>query len=212
MKARERWYQKTAGIILLLVLFFPAGLYLMWKYGKWSKKAKWIVTGIFALLVIIGGNSNNGTSTQSVSPTSTSTPAPTAEATSVPTPTLAPFSERMRTAEVVTVANLFNDPNSYMGANRLLTFKCKISSFVKDSSGNPSGMNCYDLNSYSDYVQISSIGIDVSKMNEGDTLQVWGIDLGMVSGKNAFGATVSTTEVAELGMKDLTTGYNDLDN
>ena len=31
----EKWYQKTGWIIALLILFFPAGLFLMWKYSNW---------------------------------------------------------------------------------------------------------------------------------------------------------------------------------
>lgn len=47
----QKWYQKTFGIILLLIFFFPIGLYLMWRYGKWNKTVKVVVT---AALVIIG--------------------------------------------------------------------------------------------------------------------------------------------------------------
>lgn len=57
-----KWYQKTWVIILMLYLFFPVGLYLMWKHSKWSSKAKKIVTGVFAVVcvaVIINGNSTN---------------------------------------------------------------------------------------------------------------------------------------------------------
>ena len=47
----QKWYQKTFGIILLLIFFFPIGLYLMWRYGKCNKTVKIVVT---AALVIIG--------------------------------------------------------------------------------------------------------------------------------------------------------------
>jgi len=42
------------SIIFLLIFFFPVGLFLMWKYTDWSKKTKWIVTGIIASIIIIG--------------------------------------------------------------------------------------------------------------------------------------------------------------
>lgn len=45
----KKWYQKNSGIILLLIFFFPVGLYLMWKYSKWSNKVKGVITGLFAL-------------------------------------------------------------------------------------------------------------------------------------------------------------------
>lgn len=43
---KRNWF-----IILLLVIFFPVGLYLMWKHASWGKTAKWVVTGAIALLV-----------------------------------------------------------------------------------------------------------------------------------------------------------------
>jgi hypothetical protein len=47
-----KWHQKPTSIIILLVLFFPVGLYYMWKNNLWSKKTRWIVTGICSLIVI----------------------------------------------------------------------------------------------------------------------------------------------------------------
>ena len=49
----KKWYQKSWGIILLLYLFFPVGLFLMWKYSNWNKIVKIIITSIFAFLFII---------------------------------------------------------------------------------------------------------------------------------------------------------------
>lgn len=46
-------YQKPWLIILMLIVFFPIGLYLMWKYSNWNKITKWIITGIIGLLVLI---------------------------------------------------------------------------------------------------------------------------------------------------------------
>ena len=43
---KRNWF-----IILFLIIFFPVGLYLMWKHASWGNTAKWIVTGVIALLV-----------------------------------------------------------------------------------------------------------------------------------------------------------------
>ena len=48
----KKWYQQTGWIIALLILFFPVGLYLMWKYTNWSTVAKSIISGIIGLLAI----------------------------------------------------------------------------------------------------------------------------------------------------------------
>ena len=53
MENTQKWYQKPLGIIVLLFLFFPVGLFLMWKYSNWSNQAKWIITGIVAVVVVI---------------------------------------------------------------------------------------------------------------------------------------------------------------
>lgn len=50
----KKWYQRAIGIILLLVLFFPVGLFLMWKYANWSPRVKWVITGIFIFILFIG--------------------------------------------------------------------------------------------------------------------------------------------------------------
>ncbi|MEX0924422.1 MAG: hypothetical protein WDZ82_00560 [Candidatus Paceibacterota bacterium] len=50
----KKWYQKPVGIIALLVLFFPVGLYLMWKYAEWDRNVKWVVTGGVLVVIMIG--------------------------------------------------------------------------------------------------------------------------------------------------------------
>jgi hypothetical protein len=79
----KKWYHKTWGIIALLILFFPAGLYLMWRHTNWNKRVKWGITGFFALMFLIGA----------VTPDSTTTPTPNtnsqttqAQPTDTPTP------------------------------------------------------------------------------------------------------------------------------
>lgn len=46
-----KFYQKTWFVILMLILFFPVGLFLMWKYKKeWKKSIKIGVTCLIAIL------------------------------------------------------------------------------------------------------------------------------------------------------------------
>lgn len=53
-----KWYQKPTGVIILLIVFFPVGLYLMWKNDMWTKKTRWIVTTVIAVVLL--ANSNEG--------------------------------------------------------------------------------------------------------------------------------------------------------
>ena len=48
----KKWYQKTGGIIAWLILFFPIGLFLMWKYANWKKPVKGIISALFAFAII----------------------------------------------------------------------------------------------------------------------------------------------------------------
>ena len=50
----KKWYQKTGWIIALLILFFPVGLFLMWKYANWKKPVKGIVTALILVFAFIG--------------------------------------------------------------------------------------------------------------------------------------------------------------
>lgn len=67
MDKQNKWYQKPIGIIALLILFFPVGLYLMWKYATWNKSVKWVITVVFVLAVLgnMGGNKNSSTNNSS---------------------------------------------------------------------------------------------------------------------------------------------------
>ncbi len=67
----NKWYQKSLGIVTLLILFFPAGLFLMWKYARWNNLIKATITGLFVLLVIGGATSSNSSKPEQVAPTPT---------------------------------------------------------------------------------------------------------------------------------------------
>ena len=50
-------YEKNWFIILMLVVFFPVGLFLMWKNAKWNKTVKIIISVLFAAIVIFSNGS-----------------------------------------------------------------------------------------------------------------------------------------------------------
>lgn len=53
-----KWYQKPTGIIILLIFFFPVGLYLMWKNELWTKQTRWIVTAVIVLILVANANND----------------------------------------------------------------------------------------------------------------------------------------------------------
>jgi len=62
-----KWYQKQSGIIILLIIFFPIGLYQMWKNKLWSKGIRWGVTVSFIILAIVANSGKNSSSSSSSS-------------------------------------------------------------------------------------------------------------------------------------------------
>lgn len=64
----------------MLILFFPVGLYLMWKYAAWPKAAKWIVTSVLIFFVginaVVSGQASGTTNTVQQPETPTATPKP----------------------------------------------------------------------------------------------------------------------------------------
>lgn len=59
---KESIFSKTWFIILMtFCCFFPVGLFLMWKYKKFNKPIRIVITAFFAigLVVAIGGNANS---------------------------------------------------------------------------------------------------------------------------------------------------------
>ncbi len=52
-QSKKRWYQRGGWIIFFLIIFFPVGLYLMWKHAVWTNRTKWIVTGVVAVFALI---------------------------------------------------------------------------------------------------------------------------------------------------------------
>lgn len=53
-----RWHQKSGWIIFFLIVFFPVGIFLTWKYSSWKRTPKIIVSVIFGFLFVIGFISN----------------------------------------------------------------------------------------------------------------------------------------------------------
>ena len=80
-----------------------------------------------------------------------------------------------------TIATLDKDGNADQGKD--VHFTCTILNFVKDSNGNTAGANVDDPNT-SGVVQIAfPTNTDLSQLNTGDILEVWGTDEGTQAGK-----------------------------
>ncbi len=188
----------------------------------------WLIVG-FVVLIIIGGVVGGGkkklakntlaTTTTTLATTSKSPPTTAAQTTTPPTtspPTTSPpavsqaqiVQKYEATAQNVPVSDLAKDPSQYNG--KTVTVTATIYDFLQDSSGNTTAMNVQDPNDPSSdlYVQLSN-SANVTKMNKGDTIVIWGDGAGVVSATNAFGGAINEATVSEVYLSDQTTGYND---
>ena len=95
--------------------------------------------------------------------------------------------------------------NQIKGAD--VHFTATILNFVKDSNGNTAGANVDDGITSGIIQVIFPSGTDLSQINTGDTIEVWGVDEGSFSGTNGFGATVQEVAVSAVYMTDQTTTY-----
>ena len=50
----NKYREKPIFIGVLLLFCFPIGLFLVWKHSTWTNKTKWIWTGAWAVLMVIG--------------------------------------------------------------------------------------------------------------------------------------------------------------
>ena len=101
------------------------------------------------------------------------------------------------------------DKNGNGDKNKDVHFTCVIVNFLKDDSGNTTAANVSAPNaSSSSVIQIVfPVGTDLNQLNENDSVEVWGRDEGVFSGKNAFGGTVQEVAISAYYMTDITTHY-----
>lgn len=85
-RPQRPWYQRTLWIVVLLVVFAPVGIFLMWKYTDWQRPLKIgvaIVAGVVFLAAFANALSDgkDDSGKDKVTPASTSTPVPSGAAT-----------------------------------------------------------------------------------------------------------------------------------
>lgn len=56
-KRNKKWYEKSGWVVFWLIVFFPLGLFLMWKYSNWNKIIK-IIVSLFIVFSIVSESSN----------------------------------------------------------------------------------------------------------------------------------------------------------
>lgn len=176
---------------------------------------KWFWIAVIAFIALSGIVTALSGGNSSTTPTSNTATQATQQATQAPTtqPTQAPtisakLLEATYKASTTTTTVSALDKNGNTWKDKDVHFTAVISGFVKDDSGNTAGANVDDPNGGSGVIQIAfPPNTDISRLNQDDTIEIWGLDGGTASGQNAFGATVQEVVVSALYLTDKTTGY-----
>lgn len=191
------------AILLIIALFACAGASAIANSGNTT-------TNTTATTTNTNDNGAQTSATNSAQQAATNAAAPTATdiPTSIPTQSSAQTESAYKNStKSTTVDNLDKNGNADNGKD--VHFKCKILKFVKDDSGNTAGANVESPDTYSASViqVVFPSGTDITRLNEGDLVEVWGTDAGVFSGQNAFGGTVQEVGIVALYMTDKTTNY-----
>ena len=127
----------SAVTILLLIFFFPVGLYLMWAKTNWSKVAKVIITIAIAIVTVIvlaqtevDSDQNIGGTTPAYSNTQNTGNIDSTETPNTATEVVDPYKD----AIVITPADLFAayDSNEVAADNKYKGKMLKITGTIKD--------------------------------------------------------------------------------
>ncbi len=62
-----KWWQRPAAVIATLILFFPLGLFLMWRSRVWSRRTRWIITSCFGVVSLLAALTPTETPSDEVS-------------------------------------------------------------------------------------------------------------------------------------------------
>lgn len=66
---KNKWYQSPFTIIILLVIFAPAGIFFLWKYASWKPRTKWILTAVSLFMFFsLANGSKKPTSSDAIVP------------------------------------------------------------------------------------------------------------------------------------------------
>ncbi len=95
----------VAAVVIWLILFFPVGLFLMWRRRTWNPAARWVISAAFAVLLVISAVAQPQAPTAPLSQAPSSPLSSSTSAAQVPVPTLAGQS-RAAAASALSAAGL----------------------------------------------------------------------------------------------------------
>lgn len=162
-----KFYQKPWFTALILILFFPVGLFLMWKNRHFNKVARVVISVLIG--IIVSYNMFSGDSS-------------TAQSTSTSTQTSIEVKKALTKTEF---EQMYSDPNKFKG--HTVDFYAKI--FVQpEKDNNGTYLQAYADPEHSEKNTLISINDSTLDVKTDDIIHVVGTVRKKFSGENAFGA------------------------
>lgn len=202
---KEKVYQKTWFTVLFLIVFFPVGLFTMWKYKKFNKIARIIISVFWAFCVIIAFvPSDDSQSTDSTAEATTEAPTTTEVTTEAPTteaPTTTEATTEATTAKKkkltkkdynpqITYNDLARKPDKY--EYKRITFQGRVIQVIEDDDNDQTQIR---LATNDDYDKVMYVLIDRNKLKvrllEDDMIRFYGISGGLVTYESTMGGNIT---------------------
>lgn len=200
-------------VILLILFFFPVGLYMMWKYKKsWSQKLKIAITAIWGLFIIIASSSSQSSTTTTTISTSADHSSSesnfheqdksisseeysiTEKETEEPTIDDATIERQYKNkCSEVAYESIIRNANGFEG--EYFTFTGEIVQDIGDGAY-ALGVTFDEYGCYEDRIIFTFDTGDGIRLLEGDTVQIWGISEGIVDTESIMGANISVPYIA----------------
>jgi hypothetical protein len=180
---RDRWDTTNSITILCLIFFFPLGLFLMWKFSRWSKVSKIVVSAFIAIMCItIIGRDATKVSNQPVA-----------------TETVITEAEYKVACEKFDYKLIARNPADYKTKNIVISGKViQVSKGLFDTVTLWIATKESEYGEYTDEVYIVTYKqVDINRMLKDDMVTIWGLgdDVTTYEGKSGGNITIPSMEM-----------------
>lgn len=184
---KEKFYQKTWFTVLFLILFFPVGLFTMWKYKKFNKIARIVITVLlvfFCLVSYLGDDSDNIDSSSTEATTEATTKATTAATTAKKKLTKKDYNPQ------ITYNDLARTPDKYK--YKRITFQGKVIQVMEDDENNQTQIRLATKDGYDDVILVAfNRSIIKTRVLEDDVIRFYGISVGLITYESTMGGNIT---------------------
>lgn len=208
---KEKFYQRTWFTVLFLILFFPVGLFTMWKYKKFNKIARIVITVLLVFFCFVSylGDDSDNTDSSSTEATTESTTKATTEATTKSTTEATTEATTKATTESTTEATTakkkltkkdynpqitYNDlartPDKYK--YKRITFQGKVIQVIEDDENKQTQIRLATKDGYDNVILVAfNQSIIKTRVLEDDVIRFYGISVGLITYESTLGGDIT---------------------